>query len=104
MSNFFVSLWESVFQPGTNPALITATHGSFVFLTLSLIWMVYTTRSIHFVNLLVIALCLWASVTWFLHELEKEKGKLKTNEELAAEAESSSTNVPSKKTEGKKTK
>ncbi|TID29801.1 hypothetical protein CANINC_001616 [Pichia inconspicua] len=104
MSNFFVSLWESVFQPGTNPALITATHGSFVFLTLSLIWMVFTTGSIHFVNLLIIALCLWASVTWFLHELEKEKGKLKTNEELAAEAEKLSKDDSTEIKEDKKGK
>lgn len=83
---FFVDLWESVFTPGTNPALIHATHTSFVLLVLSLMWMIYTSRSIHFFNLLIIALCLWASVTWFLSELEKEKGKLKTNQQLAQEA------------------
>lgn len=84
MSSFFVDLWESVFTPGTNPALIRATHSSFVMLVTSLVWMVYTSRSIHFFNLLVIALCLWASVTWFLSELAKEK--LKSNEQLAKEA------------------
>lgn len=89
MATFITDLWESVFTPGTTPTLVAATHGSFVFLALSLLWMIYTTRSIHFVNLLVIALCLWASVTWFLHELEKEKqkGALKTNEQLQDEAE-----------------
>ncbi|ODQ46910.1 hypothetical protein PICMEDRAFT_33784 [Pichia membranifaciens NRRL Y-2026] len=84
MSSFFVDLWESVFTPGTNPALIRATHSSFVMLVTSLVWMVYTSRSIHFFNLLVIALCLWASVTWFLSELAKEK--LKSNEQLLKEA------------------
>jgi len=87
MSTFFTQLWESVFTPGTNPALVQATHGSFVMLTLALLWMIYTSRSIHFVNLLMIALCLWASVTWFLHELSKEKAKLKTNEELAQQGQ-----------------
>lgn len=104
MSSFFVSLWESVFQPGTNPALITATHGSFVMLTLSLIWMVATTKSIHFFNLLIIALCLWASVTWFLHELEKEKDKLKSNEQLAAEGEGEHITESEKESKAKKTK
>lgn len=87
MANFFVELWESVFTPGTSPALVQATHGSFVLLTMSLIWMVYTSRSIHFFNLLIIALCLWASVTWFLSELAKEKSKLKTNEQLLQESQ-----------------
>lgn len=84
--SFFTDLWDSVFTPGTNPALIRATHGSFVLLTMSLLWMVFTSRSIHFLNLLVIALCLWATVTWFLAELEKEKAKgtLKSNEQLAS--------------------
>lgn len=80
---FLVDLWDSVFTPGTNPALIRATHTSFVLLVLSLIWMVFTSKSIHFFNLLIIALCLWASVTWFLFELEKEKANLLTNEQLA---------------------
>jgi hypothetical protein len=87
MSNFFVDLWDSVFTPGTNAALIRATHGSFVLLITSLLWMIWTSRSIHFINLLVISLCLWATVTWFLIELEKEKSKLKTNEELIKENE-----------------
>lgn len=85
--SFFVDLWDSVFTPGTNPALVRATHTSFVLLVMSLIWMVYTSKSIHFFNLLIIAICLWASVTWFLSELEKEKANLKTNEELAKEGE-----------------
>ncbi|GME72060.1 unnamed protein product [[Candida] boidinii] len=55
MANFFEELWKSVFEPG----------------------------SIHFINLLVISLLLWGSVTWFIFELEKQKGLLKTNEELA---------------------
>lgn len=78
---FITDLWDSVFQPGTTPALIQATHGSFFLLMLVLGWMVYHTGSIHFINLFVIAGCLWAAVTWFLSELKKVK--LKTNEELA---------------------
>lgn len=83
--SFVVELWQSVFEPGTNPALVKATHGSFIALTLTLSWMIYTSGSIHFVNLLVISLLLWASVIWFMSELQKEK--LKSNEELFAEAD-----------------
>ncbi|OWB69133.1 hypothetical protein B5S30_g4532 [[Candida] boidinii] len=83
MANFFEELWKSVFEPGTNPALIIATHTSFLLLVISLITLIYLSGSIHFINLLVISLLLWGSVTWFIFELEKQKGLLKTNEELA---------------------
>ncbi|VEU21695.1 DEKNAAC102277 [Brettanomyces naardenensis] len=81
--SFVEDLWKSVFEPGTNPTLIRATHVSFVMLVLSLSWMIYTTGSIHFINLLIISLLLWASVTWFVSEIQKEK--LKSNEELQKE-------------------
>ncbi|OWB58811.1 hypothetical protein B5S28_g4891 [[Candida] boidinii] len=83
MANFFEELWKSVFEPGTNPALIIATHTSFLLLVISLITLIYLSGSIHFINLLIISLLLWGSVTWFIFELEKQKGLLKTNEELA---------------------
>ncbi|ODQ82404.1 hypothetical protein BABINDRAFT_159006 [Babjeviella inositovora NRRL Y-12698] len=88
MATFITELWESVFTPGTTPALIKATHGSFVLLVLSLIMLIYLSGSIHFYNLLAISFCLWGTVTWFILELENEKIKssLKTNEELAKEA------------------
>lgn len=103
MSNFLVRLWDAIFLPGTNRELEQATHASFVLLTLSLVWMLYTSRSIHFFNLLVISLCLWAAVAWFLTELKKEKAKLKSNGELLAEQEetslsSSSPSSPSSQT------
>lgn len=83
MASFMTALWESVFTPGTTPLLIKATHGSFVLLVLSLISLIYISGSIHFVNLLIIALLLWATVTWFVQELAKEK--LKSNDDLAAD-------------------
>lgn len=83
MSSFFVELWESIFTPGTSPALIKATHGSFVLLLLSLAFLIFYTRSIHFINLFVIALCLWGAVIWFIQELKN--AKLKDNEELVDE-------------------
>ncbi|RLV95202.1 V-type ATPase assembly factor PKR1 [Spathaspora sp. JA1] len=80
---FLTELWDSVFTPGTSPALIKATHASFVLLLASLIWLIVLTKSIHFINLFVIAILLYATVIWFINELQQ--GKLKTNEELVAE-------------------
>lgn len=83
--SFIQELWDSVFTPGTSPALIKATHASFVLLILSLITLIFMTRSIHFINLLVISVCLYAAVIWFIEELKK--AKLKSNEELATEGD-----------------
>lgn len=84
--SFIEELWQSVFTPGTTPALIKATHGSFALLIASLLWLIYLSRSIHFVNLLVIALLLYGTVFWFIKELERTK--LMSNEELDASAAS----------------
>lgn len=81
--SFFIELWESVFTPGTTPALIKATHASFIMLIISLLSLIYLTRSIHFINLLVIALMLYGSVIWFINELNQ--AKLKDNSTLEKE-------------------
>lgn len=78
--SFFVDLWESIFTPGTTPALLKATHGSFVLLLLSLLFLVYYSGSIHFINLFIIAAILYALVIWFVAELRRVK--LIDNKEL----------------------
>lgn len=92
--SFFVELWESVFTPGTTPALITATHASFMLLIISLIVLIVLTKSIHFINLLVIAVLLYGTVVWFINELQQIK--LKSNEELSSKE---ATSAEVKKTE-----
>ncbi|KAI5951096.1 PKR1 [Candida jiufengensis] len=82
---FIVELWESIFTPGTTPALITATHASFILLIISLITFYFLTKSIHFLNLFVIALLLYGTVIWFINELKAVK--LKDNEELTKKEE-----------------
>lgn len=77
---FVVELWESIFTPGTTPALLKATHASFILLILSLVSLIVLTKSIHFINLLVIAILFYITVIWFVNELQAEK--LKTNEQL----------------------
>lgn len=75
---FVTELWKSVFEPGTTPALVLATHVSFCLLVVSLVVFAWLSKSIHLVNLLVLAVVLWALVTWFIRELEalKQKEKL----------------------------
>mmetsp|Transcript_8526 Transcript_8526/g.10629 ORF Transcript_8526/g.10629 Transcript_8526/m.10629 type:complete len:127 (+) Transcript_8526:3141-3521(+) len=89
--SFFVELWESVFTPGTTPALIKATHASFIMLIISLLFLIYLSGSIHFINLLVIALMLYGSVIWFINELNQ--AKLKDNAALEKEDGSSEKEV-----------
>lgn len=87
--SFFVELWESIFTPGTTPALLKATHGSFILLLCSLLFLVYYTRSIHFINLFVIAGLLYALVIWFVAELQR--AKLMDNQELKESEEKGET-------------
>lgn len=86
MSGFIVGLWESVFQPGTSPQLILATHLSFIALLTTLSWLIYVTKgNIHFIMLFIIALLLWITIIWFISELET--AKLMSNEELEVNTE-----------------
>ncbi|QLQ78094.1 hypothetical protein HG537_0A03410 [Torulaspora globosa] len=81
MTSFFVALWESIFQPGTTPQLVVATHVSFIALLTTLVWQIYATNgNFHFYALFFIALCLWVSVMWFIRELKSVD--LKNNEQL----------------------
>ncbi|CCC70674.1 hypothetical protein NCAS_0F01900 [Naumovozyma castellii] len=81
MASFVVSLWQSIFEPGTTPQLLIATHLSFTALIATLIWLIYATNgNIHFYILLTIASLLWITVIWFIQELKSVQ--LKSNEEL----------------------
>mgnify|MGYP002477022081 CR=1 FL=1 len=95
MGNFVVDLWDSIFQPGTTPTLILATHLSFIALFSVLGWLIYVTKAqnIHFIMLLLIAIALWVTIIWFTSELQSVK--LKSNEELFGE---DMTTIPEKDT------
>ncbi|KAK6204937.1 ER protein Pkr1-domain-containing protein [Scheffersomyces amazonensis] len=92
--SFVIELWESIFTPGTSPALIKATHASFISLIISLVVLIFLTKSIHFFNLLVIAILLYGTVIWFINELKT--AKLKDNKQLESE---SNEKVEEEKTE-----
>ncbi|GMM38543.1 Pkr1 protein [Saccharomycopsis crataegensis] len=73
---FFVELWESIFTPGTTPALIKATHGSFIILMLVFLCLIFVSKPavrFHFINLLLITMAFYAVVVWFVRELELAK-------------------------------
>lgn len=85
MIGFVEDLWASVFTPGTTPTLILATHISFFLLIVSLIVFVFLTNfNIHLCNLLVLSIVLWAAVTWFIAEIQKEEAKKSKEEEQKA--------------------
>lgn len=85
MASFITGLWESVFQPGTSPQLILATHLSFSALLITLAWLIYVTKgNIHFIILFIIATLLWITVIWFISELKS--AKLLSNQQLETEA------------------
>lgn len=90
--DFVKDLWSSILTPGTNEALLKATHGSFAALLITLVALLAATRNIHYVFLTLIAAGLWASITWFVAEVEREKQLQKENgeaEEPVTEAKSS---------------
>lgn len=97
--SFFTELWESVFTPGTTPALIKATHASFILLIISLICLIFLSGSIHFYNLLAISILLYGSVVWFISELNQ--AKLKNNAEIEQESKEDEAEEK-KQAEGKK--
>lgn len=73
MASFLSNLWGSVFLPGTNGALIFATHASFACLQATLASLLYATGSYHFLFLSVISAGLWVAIRWFVGEVEKVK-------------------------------
>ncbi|ODQ63016.1 hypothetical protein WICANDRAFT_89371 [Wickerhamomyces anomalus NRRL Y-366-8] len=84
--DFVNELWKSVLTPGTSPALILATHLTFASLVITLSFFALYSKSIHLINLLVISILLWITLTWFINEINSlEKSDLKDNNELAEE-------------------
>ncbi|CDH14676.1 related to V-type ATPase assembly factor PKR1 [Zygosaccharomyces bailii ISA1307] len=100
--SFFQDLWQSIFEPGTSPQLLIATHLSFASLILVLAWLSYATRNVHFFALLAIASILWGLVTWFVNELQQ--ANLRDNDELAQAQEEEFENQRKIKKNKKRTK
>lgn len=79
MTSFLKRLWQSIFEPGAPPVLVTATHISFAALTAVLLFLLVATRSLHFLALLVLAVGLWIAITWFVKEIAKIQLEMSKN-------------------------
>lgn len=95
---FLKELWQNIFESGTTPALVKATHMSFLGLVVTIVIMFYFTHSLHFVALFFLSLCLWAAVTWFitaynefLAQQEKEKKEEPSSETEKPNSEEQNT-------------
>lgn len=73
MTTFIVDLWQSILTPGPTPALVKAANASFAALLVVLVFLLVSTRNLHFAALSVLASGLWAAINWFVRELEVEK-------------------------------
>jgi len=62
-------LFRAIFTPGAPPALLLATNVSFALLQATLLVMLLTTYSIHFIFLSVICGGVWGGINWFVREL-----------------------------------
>ncbi|WBW71979.1 ER membrane V-ATPase assembly factor Pkr1 [Schizosaccharomyces osmophilus] len=69
MASYFQELWQSVFTPGVTPVLAKSAHAACAVLAALFLALYISTKSIHCIILLLLTLCLWLSLTWFLVEL-----------------------------------
>ncbi|OBZ71901.1 V-type ATPase assembly factor PKR1 [Grifola frondosa] len=67
-------LWATILEPGSSlhPTLLLLLDGAFALLLFVFIGLLFLTRgNVHLIALVVIECCLWASVKWFVHELQQ---------------------------------
>ncbi|RMZ89500.1 hypothetical protein DV736_g3278, partial [Chaetothyriales sp. CBS 134916] len=69
MSDFLISLWESVFTPGPTPTLLRATNATFSSLQVLLFVLLLSTHSYHFLILSILSGGLWWAINWFSAEV-----------------------------------
>ncbi|RDB23183.1 hypothetical protein Hypma_009557 [Hypsizygus marmoreus] len=67
------SFFANILTPGSslNPTFLAILDSAFVSLFLVLLGLAFVTQSPHMLALMVIELCLWASVKWYVNELKK---------------------------------
>ncbi|KAI9597366.1 ER protein Pkr1-domain-containing protein [Syncephalis fuscata] len=81
LQQFAEGLWTSIFTPGANSQLLLAMNVSFVALFLSLLFLLFASGfNGHVFALLAIAVCLFASVQWFVNELAAVRAANPTTE------------------------
>ncbi|KAI9642211.1 SMK killer toxin resistance protein [Ciborinia camelliae] len=94
-SEFFVSLWESIFTPGPTPVLLVATNVTFAALQIVFFLLLVATYSIHFVILSFLCGGLWWAINWFAAELQsvKEEEEARKKREAGAGGNGSDTDA-----------
>ncbi|CAE6422592.1 unnamed protein product [Rhizoctonia solani] len=68
------SIFAEVLKPGSSrhPVFLMIVDGALALLLSVLLSLVYLTKgNVHVIALIVIELCLWGSIKWFLQELRK---------------------------------
>ncbi|KAI9296958.1 hypothetical protein K502DRAFT_363729 [Neoconidiobolus thromboides FSU 785] len=84
-SKIMTELWESIIVGGVNNSVMLIMNLSFLFLFLSLLLLLYVTSgNYHVMGLIFIAFCLFASINWFIFEMNVIKAK-EINEKIQNE-------------------
>ncbi|CAE6503329.1 unnamed protein product [Rhizoctonia solani] len=68
------AIFAEILKPGSSrhPVFLMIVDGALALLLSVLLSLLYlTSGNLHVVALIVIELCLWVSIKWFLHELSK---------------------------------
>ncbi|RMD43394.1 hypothetical protein DV735_g1709, partial [Chaetothyriales sp. CBS 134920] len=73
MSEFLISLWESVFTPGPTPTLLRATNATFASLQVLLLVLLITTYSYHFFILSLLSGGLWWAINCLPSDSDLQK-------------------------------
>ncbi|KAI0356698.1 hypothetical protein OH77DRAFT_1423660 [Trametes cingulata] len=76
--NALGGFFSNILTPGSslNPTFLLILDGAFGFLLLVLLSLFILTRgNLHLLFLMIIECCLWASVKWFVHELQQVRAQ-----------------------------
>ncbi|KAG9099692.1 hypothetical protein FRC06_004944 [Ceratobasidium sp. 370] len=68
------SIFAEILKPGSSrhPVFLLIVDGALALLLSVLLSLLYlTSGNIHIIALILIECCLWASIKWFLHELQR---------------------------------
>ncbi|EPX74510.1 V-ATPase assembly factor Pkr1 [Schizosaccharomyces octosporus yFS286] len=94
MASYFQELWQSIFVPGVTPVLAKSAHAACAVLAVLFIALYISTKSVHCIILLLLTLCLWLSLTWFLVELAHSRVQGNTTSERPPRNEKEQTKRP----------
>lgn len=77
---YFSELWTSIFTQGVTPVQEKTLNFAFVALIIINFVLLYVTKSIHFVVLQILTICLWRGIAWFIGEYKVALANQKAEE------------------------